>query len=82
MNCQNSQVIFQIQDQGIGIPLEDQQHLFDAFHRSKNVGNIPGTGLGLTIVKRSVDLCGGKITFKSEVGLGTTFTVSIPLNNV
>ena len=80
--CQNDQAIFQIQDFGIGIPEEDQQHLFESFHRAKNAVNISGTGLGLAIVKRSVDLCGGKITFKSEVGLGTTFTVTIPLNNV
>jgi signal transduction histidine kinase len=76
---QNGQAIFQIQDFGIGIPEEDQQHLFESFHRAKNVVNIPGTGLGLAIVKRSVDLCGGKITFKSEVGVGTTFKVTIPL---
>jgi signal transduction histidine kinase len=75
---QNGQVIFQIQDEGIGIPEEDQQHLFETFHRAKNVVNIPGTGLGLAIVKRSVDLHGGKISVKSEVGVGTTFTVTIP----
>lgn len=77
---QNGQAIFQIQDEGIGIPEEDQQHLFESFHRAKNVVNIPGTGLGLTIVKRSVDLHGGKISVKSEVGVGTTFTVTIPLS--
>jgi signal transduction histidine kinase len=77
--CQNGQAIFQIQDFGIGIPEEDQQHLFESFHRAKNVVNIPGTGLGLAIVKRSVDLCGGEISFKSEVGVGTTFIVTIPL---
>jgi signal transduction histidine kinase len=77
---QNGQVIFQIQDEGIGIPEEDQQHLFETFHRAKNVVNIPGTGLGLAIVKRSVDLHGGKISVKSEVGAGTTFTVTIPLS--
>jgi len=78
--CQNDWAIFKIQDSGIGIPLEDQERLFESFHRAKNVGNIPGTGLGLAIVKRAVDLHGGKITVKSEVGVGTTFTVIIPLN--
>jgi signal transduction histidine kinase len=78
--CQKDWAIFQIQDSGIGIPIEDQERLFESFHRAKNVGNIPGTGLGLAIVKRSVDLHGGKITVKSEVGVGTTFTVTIPLN--
>ncbi len=78
--CQNDLAIFHIQDSGIGIPLEDRQHLFESFHRAKNVGNIPGTGLGLSIVKRSVDLHGGNITVNSEVGVGTTFTVTIPLS--
>ncbi len=78
--CQNDLAVFHIQDSGIGIPLEDRQHLFESFHRAKNVGNIPGTGLGLSIVKRSVDLHGGNITVNSEVGVGTTFTVTIPLS--
>ena len=77
---QNGQAIFQIQDQGIGIPQEDQQHLFESFHRAKNVGTIPGTGLGLAIVKRSIDLHGGKTAVKTEIGVGTTFTVTIPLS--
>ena len=73
-------VIFQIQDHGIGIPPEDLPHLFESFHRSENVGNIPGTGLGLAIVKKSVDLHGGQITVNSKVGAGTTFIVKIPGN--
>ncbi len=73
-------VIFQIQDHGIGIPPEDLTHLFESFHRGENVGNIPGTGLGLAIVKKSVDLHGGQITVDSKVGAGTTFTVRIPGN--
>ena len=76
----NSQVaIFQVEDQGIGIPLADQDHLFDTFYRCSNVGNISGTGLGLAIVKRSVEAHGGKITFESQVNVGTTFNVIIPL---
>lgn len=70
--------IFRIQDQGIGIPKEDQKRLFETFHRAKNVGTIPGTGLGLTIVKRAVELHNGQITMESEVGIGTKFTVIIP----
>ncbi|MBD2043413.1 PAS domain-containing sensor histidine kinase [Microcoleus sp. FACHB-672] len=79
--CQQAQAIFQIQDNGIGIPPEDQQRLFEAFHRAKNVGDIPGSGLGLAIVKRAVDMHSGYITVKSEVGMGTTFTVALPLTN-
>lgn len=77
---QDGRAIFQIQDRGIGIPQEDQENLFEPFHRAKNVGKISGTGLGLAIVKRTVDLQGGAITVNSEVGIGTTFTVTIPLH--
>lgn len=76
--CQNNEVIFQITDAGIGIPLEDQKHLFESFYRAQNVGKIPGTGLGLAIVKQCVDLQGGSIKFDSKVGFGTTFRVAIP----
>jgi predicted ATPase/signal transduction histidine kinase/tRNA A-37 threonylcarbamoyl transferase component Bud32 len=80
LTCQNQEAIFQIQDRGIGIPEEDQKQLFESFHRAKNVGKVSGTGLGLAIVKRSVDLHGGKIEVYSQVNVGTTFTVTIPLN--
>lgn len=79
LNFQVQEVIFQIKDQGIGIPLEDQKHLFETFHRAKNVGVTPGTGLGLAIVKKSVDLHRGQITVESAVGIGTTVTVTLPL---
>ena len=78
---EDEQAILKIRDQGIGIPSEDQQRLFESFHRAKNVGTIPGTGLGLMIVKKCVDLQQGKITVDSEVGVGTTVTVSLPLNS-
>lgn len=79
--CQDDTVTFQIQDSGIGIPLQDQQHLFETFHRASNVGSIPGTGLGLSIVKKCVDLHQGQIYLQSQVGIGTTFTVKLPLNH-
>ncbi len=72
-------LVFEIEDQGIGIPEEEQQYLFTRFFRAKNVVNIKGTGLGLTIVKRYTDLLGGNIQFRSEEGKGTTFTVHLPL---
>jgi signal transduction histidine kinase len=75
------QAVFRIQDQGIGIPKEDLQYLFESFYRGSNVGAISGTGLGLTIVKNSVDLHGGQMAVDSEVGVGTTFTITLPLNN-
>lgn len=77
---QDGEVIFQVKDRGIGIHPEDQQLLFEPFHRAKNVGNIPGTGLGLSIVKRLVDLHKGSIALASQVGVGTTFIVTLPLN--
>jgi signal transduction histidine kinase len=72
-------VIFQIQDRGIGIPAGDREKLFESFYRGENVGNIPGSGLGLTIVAKLVELQNGSIEVDSKVGLGTTFTVSLPL---
>lgn len=81
LTCQDDKAIFQIQDQGIGIPKEDQSRLFEFFYRAKNVGAIAGTGLGLAIVKTCVDLHRGEIAVESEVGIGTRFTVSLPLKN-
>ncbi len=72
-------VIFQVKDNGLSIKPEDKNRIFDAFYRGSNTGNIPGTGLGLASVKYAVDLHGGKITFDSAVGVGTTFTVTLPL---
>jgi PAS domain S-box-containing protein len=68
-----------VRDQGIGISEEDQQHLFNAFHRGSNVGTRPGTGLGLLLVKRCADLHGGTVELRSKVGEGTTVTVRLPV---
>jgi PAS domain S-box-containing protein len=76
----NHDVIFVIKDQGIGIPQEDLPHLFDSFHRATNVGNIQGTGLGLSIVKKCVDIHQGTIKIDSELNIGTTFTLTLPLD--
>ncbi len=71
--------VCQIRDQGLGIPLADQAGLFSAFHRGRNVENVAGTGLGLLIVKRCVELHGGRVACESNEGRGTTFTVWLPL---
>jgi PAS domain S-box-containing protein len=68
-----------IRDQGIGIPQADREWLFNAFHRGHNVSDRPGTGLGLVIVKRCVDLHGGKIKVESNPGEGTIVTVTLPI---
>lgn len=73
-------VIFQIQDQGIGIPESDQARLFESFYRASNVKSIQGNGLGLAIVKRCVDAHCGEIRMTSQLGIGTTVTITLPLN--
>lgn len=76
----NGQLIVVIKDNGIGIPDNDQKHLFEAFFRAHNTGNIPGTGLGLNIVTRYTNLMNGQIHFESKVNEGTSFTLSFPLS--
>ncbi|MFT4535834.1 MAG: two-component system sensor kinase FixL [Saprospiraceae bacterium] len=67
-----------VKDQGIGIPMEDQKYLFTRFFRAGNVTNIQGTGLGLNIVKRYVEILGGAIRFESEHEVGSSFFVTVP----
>ena len=76
--AQNDLVNLRLTDFGIGILLEDQEHVFDRFFRGQNAVNIPGTGLGLCIVKKYVALMQGTITFTSKAEDSTTFTVQIP----
>ena len=76
VNKQN--LIMTIKDYGIGIPEEDQQHLFQRFFRAKNVEHLQGTGLGLSIVERYLDLLEGTIEFESSLGKGSTFTITLP----
>lgn len=78
---QDENVVIEIADKGIGIPEKDKVNMFERFFRAGNVINIEGTGLGLTIVKRYLDLLGGAINFESEEGKGTTFKIEIPKNN-
>lgn len=75
----NKELIIVIKDNGIGIPDNDQKHLFEAFFRAHNTGNIPGTGLGLNIVTRYAGLMNGRIQFESKVNQGTSFTLSFPI---
>lgn len=70
--------IFEIRDYGIGIPDEDKSKIFDLFHRSSNVGNISGTGLGMAVVLQSLKVLNGSISFESKVGEGTTFFIKLP----
>lgn len=67
-----------VQDEGIGIPAEDAQKIFEPFYRAPNATVIHGTGLGLSIVKKAVDLLGGTIDVSSTAGEGSVFSVTIP----
>jgi PAS domain S-box-containing protein len=75
---QGSSLTLQIQDQGIGIPKENQDNIFEPFYRAENVDYIAGTGLGLAIVKQGVYAHRGTISVESEMGQGTTFTITLP----
>lgn len=68
-----------VKDKGIGIPEKEHDQLYDRFFRAKNVGIIEGSGLGLSIVKKSLEVLNGEITFESAQGKGTTFNISIPI---
>lgn len=76
--CGEKEIILCVQDRGIGIPKEDQEHLFEVFHRGRNVADISGTGLGLTIVKQAIDAHGGTIRLESAENNGTTFMIQLP----
>jgi len=76
--CTENQLTLAIIDQGIGISKADQGHLFERFFRANNAINVPGTGLGLHIVGRYVELMGGQVTLQSELGEGTTVTLILP----
>lgn len=75
----NDKAHIELEDEGIGIPVDDQQHMFSRLFRAKNAFNIAGTGLGLNIVKRYVELMSGSIRFTSTPGIGTTFFVDVPV---
>ncbi|MEO8612286.1 MAG: ATP-binding protein [Chloroflexota bacterium] len=77
--CRSTHIIFEIIDEGLGVPEKDQPRLFETFHRAANVSNISGTGLGLYVTKMAVELHNGTINFTSQEGVGTTFIMSIPI---
>ena len=79
MERDETEIVCAIRDHGIGIPEADRACLFDAFHRGRNVSDRPGTGLGLVIVKRCIDLHGGSILVESKLGEGTAVTVRLPM---
>lgn len=78
LNCEPSATVFQVKDKGIGIAQEDIQKIYEPFYRGKNVDNLVGSGLGLAVVKKCLELHQGEISVTSEIDVGTTFTVKIP----
>jgi len=79
VNFEYDKVTVEVTDHGIGIPETDLVHLFQPFYRAANTDEIQGTGLGLAIVKDFIDLHKGQIFVISELGKGTTVTISLPL---
>lgn len=79
LQCKDGEAVVCVSDQGIGIPAEDLPRLFEAFHRAGNVERFQGTGLGLAIAKQAVEAHGGCIEVESKLGVGTTFTIRLPL---
>ncbi len=79
ITTEGSAIMVKVRDQGIGIPEDEQKNLFNLFFRARNVTNIEGTGLGLPIVKKYIELMNGKITFESLLEQGTTFTIFLPM---
>ena len=75
-NCNHAEI--SVRDYGIGIPDTDKQKLFTSFFRASNIRNIPGTGLGLIIVKHFLDMLNASITFQSMENKGTTFKIDMP----
>jgi signal transduction histidine kinase len=70
--------VLKVRDEGIGISIADQANLFDRFFRGSNAANIQGTGLGLHIVSKYVQLMHGEITYHSEINRGTEFILKFP----
>ena len=78
LNFSTDRFILSVKDTGIGIPKEDQAHLFDRFFRAENAANIQGSGLGLHIIGKYLELLKGTIHLESQLNEGSTFTVTLP----
>jgi len=79
--CADGQLVLTVQDQGVGISAEDQEHLFERFFRARTVAYVPGTGLGLYIIAKYLELMQGRIALQSTLEVGTTVTITIPYEN-
>lgn len=82
LRTSGAELLIEVSDKGIGIPQADQAHLFEPFFRASNIGVRSGTGLGLAVAKRAVELHGGQISFRSLQNNGTTFHIRLPLSQL
>ncbi len=76
------EIVLQLRDEGIGIPEDERERILEPFYRGTNIGEIPGLGIGLTIIKDAIDSMNGKMIIESELGAGTTVTVVVPLGGM
>ncbi|MBI1216862.1 MAG: hypothetical protein GC185_13750 [Alphaproteobacteria bacterium] len=76
--CEGDRVLVEVKDNGVGIPEKDLEHIFERYYRASTSSGIPGSGLGLSLVRQFVDLHGGTVGLRSKVGVGTVITVSLP----
>jgi signal transduction histidine kinase len=79
LNCDPETVTLVVSDPGIGIPADERERVFDTFYRARNVGTVPGTGLGMTLIQQAVEAHEGVLHLESAEGDGTTFTITLPL---
>lgn len=79
VRLEDHHILLEVSDQGIGIPERDIKYLFQPFQRGSNAGDFPGTGIGLTIIQKSVELMNGTVSLKSKEGQGTTFVIRFPV---
>ena len=78
LTCEGDRIIFAVSDTGIGMSPEVQKHIFEKFYKADKSRCSQGNGLGLALVKRIVDECGGEVSVSSIPDIGSTFTVNIP----
>ena len=79
LTAENGQIWFSFEDRGVGIPLDEQENLFGRFFRASTAKGVPGTGIGLTIASQLAHLLGGDLKFTSRSGIGSTFTLRLPI---
>jgi len=80
VDFEGESIVFEVEDQGRGIPQKDQKHIFERYFRAENALLDQGTGIGLNIARTHLENLGGSISFKSKENKGTTFVIKVPMN--